>query len=225
MLLLTHDPNTIAPDRLQGWTKALAEHGWISHPKVIEEADTVNTQWVDETPEDMLLGTIVCAWPQETDAGPQGVKARMDELIECLPLAGLERTANVLKALVAETNALDDLIMETNARLPVRMRNAERRSPYTSWTGREERARGNEFELVWAGQELGLIHLSLTGAEHTWGSWAPSEFKKMETFLASRNIDVAGLPEPQSDGGGDFCNAIEQTVESLEREGIGCEIE
>ena len=125
-LLLTHDPNTIRPAQLLRWTRALAEAGYISHAKVVEEADEANERWVEETPEDMLLATIVCAWPEETDAGSAGVKTRFDELLKRLALAGLKDTSAKLDELVAATNNLAELVERANDELPVEMRNAER---------------------------------------------------------------------------------------------------
>ena len=216
-LLLTHDPNTIRPARLLGWTRALAEAGYISHAKVVEEADEANERWVEETPEDMLLATIVCAWPQETDAGSTGVKTRVDALLKRLALAGLEDTSAKLGELVAATNNLAELIERANDELPVEMRNAERRSPYVSWTGAQERPRGQPFSVVWTGKVVMLVHRSLNGTEHEWGRWTRSELDEMERFLAARHINVAGLPEPRGSAGGGFVAGMNVTIDDLER--------
>ena len=216
-LLLTHDPNTIRPARLLGWTRALAEAGYISHAKVVEEADEANERWVEETPEDMLLATIVCAWPQETDAGSTGVKTRVDALLKRLALAGLEDTSAKLGELVAATNNLAELIERANDELPVEMRNAERRSPYVSWTGAQERPRGQPFSVVWTGKVVMLVHRSLNGTEHEWGQWTRSELDEMERFLAARHINVAGLPEPRGSAGGGLVAGMNVTIDDLER--------
>ena len=179
-LLLTHDPNTIKPERLLPWTQALADEGWISEPKVVEEADDANTRWVEETPEDMLLGTIVCAWPQETDAPASQMNKRIADLTTRLAKAGLPRTATKLTALVDQTNSLAGLIERVGQQLPVEMRNAERRSPCTVWTGAPEKPRNVSFRLNWTGSTLCLVHQSLNGDVHQWGEWAPKQFGDME---------------------------------------------
>ena len=216
-LLLTHDPNTIRPARLLGWTRALAEAGYISHPKVVEETDEANARWVEETPEDMLLATIVCAWPQETDSGTAGVKTRIKGLLQRLALAGLKDTSTKLDELVAAANNLTEVIERANDELPVEMRNAERRSPYGSWTGAQERPRGQPFSVVWTGEVVMLVHRSLNGTEHTWGRWTRGELGEMERFLAARHINVAGLPEPRKSGGGGFVVGMNATIDGLER--------
>ena len=216
-LLLTHDPKTIQPAKLLRWTRALAESGYISQPKVVEEADDANVRWIEETPEDMLLGTIVCAWPQEAGAGSEGVHARIDELVERLPRAGLPRTGAELAKLVAGTNDLDATIERANAELPIQMRNAERRSPYESWKGPQEHPRGNVFSVLWTGATAMLVHRSLNGTDCKWGEWARSELSAMERFLAQRNIDVANLPRPRSDGGGGFVARMSETIDALEQ--------
>ena len=216
-LLLTHDPNTIRPAQLLRWTRALAEAGYISLAKVVEEADEANERWVEETPEDMLLATIVCAWPEETDTGSAGVKTRIDELLKRLALAGLKDTSAKLDELVAATNNLAELVERANDELPVEMRNAERRSPYVSWTGAQERPRGQPFSVVWTGKVLMLVHRSLNGTEHKWGQWTRSELDEMERFLAARHINVAGLPEPRGSAGGGFVAGMNITIDGLER--------
>ena len=216
-LLLTHDPNTIHPDKLLPWTQALARAGWISHPKVIEEADDANVRWTEDTPEDMLLAAIVSAWPKETDAPPTQMQERINAQISRLALAGLAKTATRLASIVATTNNLPELIERTRAELPVQMRNAERRSPYTSWTGAEERHRANRFRMEWTGNTLTLTHQSLNRNLHHWGEWARNEFEEMEHFLAQRNIVVTGLPAPQASTGGGFGPAIRATIAQIER--------
>lgn len=216
-LLLTHDPKTIRPAQLLGWTRALAEAGYISHAKVIEEADDANQRWIEETPEDMLLATIVCAWPQETNAGSTGVKSRIKELLERLTRAGLEGTSKKLQELVAATNNLAELIDRVNDELPVEMRNAERRSPYVSWTGAQEQPRTEPFSVVWTGEALMLVHRSLNSTEHEWGRWTRNNLDEMERFLAERHINVAGLPKPQESAGGEFVAEMNLTIDNLER--------
>ena len=216
MLLLTYDPNTIRPKKLEPWTRALARAGWISHGKVIEEADDANERWIVETPEDMLLGTIVAAWPQETNAGPKQVRERIDELIKRLAGAGLEKTGEGLKELVGRANNLPELIERTNTALPVQMRNAERRSPYTSWSGTEEQPRGSLFTMTWTGAAMALRHRSLSGNVHQWGGWGKTQLAEMERFLSERNINVEGLPAPRSDGGSGFVGAMGEAIETIE---------
>ena len=80
-LLLTHDTNIMRPEKLLPWTRTLAKSGYISDEKPIEEADEANERWVDETPEDMLVATIVCAWPTETEAVPTAMGDRIDTLL------------------------------------------------------------------------------------------------------------------------------------------------
>ena len=213
MLLLTHDPNTIKPENIEPWTRMLAKAGWISHGKVVEEADEANTRWIGETPDDMLLGTIVTAWPQETDAGPAGVRERMDDLIGKLAGAGLEKTAEGLKALVGSTNNLADLIEETNAALPVQMRNAERRSPYTSWRGAQERPRGSAFAMVWAGTSMALTHRSLNGNVHQWGDGRSKNSLRWNGSLRSETAPhEADSTEEQR---GSMCGTSETSVKNV----------
>lgn len=215
--LLTHDPNTIRPAQLFEWTRALAEGGWISHPKVVEEADEANERWGEETSEDMLLATIVCAWPQESGAGSTGVASRIDELLERLALAGLANTQQNLKGLIARTNNLGELIERANDALPVEMRNAERRSPYASCRGPQEHPRGEPFRVVCTRGVAMLVHRSLNGTEHKWGQWTRNDLDAMGRFLADRHISVADLPTPQVSGGSGFVAGMSQTIESLER--------
>lgn len=215
-LLLTHDPNTIKPERLLPWTRRLAEAGWISQPKVVEEADDANVRWVEETPDDMLLASIVCAWPKETDAPPGDMKENIDKLIDRLATAGLERTSTELRDLVKSTNDLHELIERTSRALPVEMRNSERRSPYRGWTGREERARGVGFQIVWTGATIRLTHRSLNGNEHRWGEWRRNELNEMEVFLAQRNILVQGLPAPSASADGGFASGMSRMIDGLE---------
>ena len=216
-LLLTHDPHTIKPLVLLPWTRALAEAGHITQPKVVEEADDANVRWCDETPEDMLLGTIVAAWPKETNAGPEGVRDAVDKMPNLLGPAGLANTARKLENLIDTSNELDALIERTHAALPVQMRNAERRSPYRSWTGAEEKPRGAPFRLAWTGTAMMLEHTSLNGTTHQWGSWQRDELTEMEGFLAERDIRVKGLPNPISGGSSAFGSAMNTTIEELEQ--------
>ena len=215
-LLLTHDPNTIHPDMLLPWTQALAREGWISHPKVVEEADEANVRWTEETPEDMLLATIVSAWSKETDAPPTDMQERITQQLSRLALAGLPKTAARLTSIVATTNNLPQLIERTRAALPVQMRNAERRSPYTAWIGAGS-PRANQFTMQWTGTKLTLTHQSLNRNVHHWGEWTRNEFEEMERFLAERNIVITGLPAPQTSAGGGFGAAIRATIAQLDR--------
>ena len=215
-LLLTHDPNTIKPERILPWTQRLAEVGWISQPKVVEEADDANVRWVEETPDEMLLGTIVCAWPKETDAPPGNMRENIDTLIGRLAAAGLERTSTKLRGLVASANNLDDLIERATRELPVEMRNAERRSPYRGWSGPQEKPRGTNFQIVWTGQTITLTHRSLSGDEHQWGEWRRDELHVMETFLAERKIHVEGMPAPRTSSDGGFVSGMSRAIDELE---------
>ena len=131
-LLLTHDTNIMRPEKLLPWTRTLAKSGYISDEKPIEEADEANERWVDETPEDMLVATIVCAWPTETEAVPTAMGDWIDTLLGKLALARLERTSRKLMTLFQEADNLADLIEKTARQGLVKMRNAERRRPVST---------------------------------------------------------------------------------------------
>ena len=145
------------------------------------------------------------------------MKTRIDELLKRLARAGLKDTSAKLDELVATTNNLGELIERANDELPVEMRNAERRSPYVSWTGEQERPRGQPFSVVWTGKVVMLVHRSLNATEHKWGQWKRSELDEMERFLAARHINVASLPEPRGSPGGGFVAGMNVTIDGLER--------
>ena len=216
-LLLTHDTQTMKPENLFPWTRRLAEAGWISQPHVVEEADVANVRWVHQQPEDMLLGTILCAWPKEAEAGPGDIRTQIDDVIARLAAAGLPDTSTELDKLVRQnSNNLGPLVEMMNRELPVDMRNAERRSPYLSWQGPQENPRGTRFQTVWTGAVIMLLHRSMSGNVHKWAEWGRDELDAMETFLAERNIGIEGLPTPTTSSGGGFVRAIGRAIDEME---------
>ena len=216
VLLMTHDKNTIKHEPLSLWTGALARQGVVSHPNVVRMADDVSVQWAAERPDEMVLASQLAAWPLDAAAHRRSLKHLWEEKLKRLARAGLAKTSETLKAAVGNNWAHFEALAERLEQgLPVQMRNAERRSPYTGWSRPEEPARRTDYSATWTGRALVLTHTSVSGRQHEWGRWERGDFAQMAKFLAARGIEMTDMPPAQDTGG--FAGAMERTIETLER--------